>query len=185
MLVQHCSRLLSTAAPRAVGDFSALRVVSFPTGKALESSAAFAAGSILFRFTGSIRRNNIGDRSLSVGSEAHLTSLEPEQPWVFLNHSFSPSVRLSHGRVANADALPPVLTATAAVDLLPGAPLTINYTLHEWEMFGQGFLCAESGRTVRGFKHLTDQEKDAALPFAADHIKSLHLQHLFGSESRC
>ena len=185
MLLRAAWRSASSAAS-AVGDFSALRVVPYPTGQALEASAAYAAGTELFRFTGKLRRENIGDRSLQVGREAHLSCTgDEEEPWVFLNHSFNPTIHLSHAPVRTPDEPPPVLTATANVDLLPGAPLTIDYTLHEWEMFQGGFECAESGRQVNGFKHLLEKEKDAKLSRAAQHVRSLHLQFLFGSESRC
>ena len=183
-------RLLSTATARAtaVGNFSGLRVIKDPAtgGEALIAARAFAKADIIFRFTGLMRRDNIGDRSLMVGREAHLISIpEEEQPWVFLNHSFSPTLLLSHALVESAEAPPPVLTATANHDLEEGDALTFDYTLHEWEMHGEGFDCAETGRRVRGFRYLTEKEQDAALPRAMAHVRSLHLQHLFGQSSRC
>ena len=184
MLRQARRRLLSSAA-HAVGDFSAVRVLPHADGNALVAAQSIARGAVAFRFTGKLCRANIGDRSLMVGREAHLTSEPEEQPWVFLNHSFTPSVQLAHDAVASADAPPPILTATANVPLAPGDFLTIDYTLHEWDMFGDGFECAESGRQVRGFRHLSEAEQDAALPRAMPHIKTLHLQYLFGQSSRC
>mmetsp|Transcript_15505 Transcript_15505/g.32422 ORF Transcript_15505/g.32422 Transcript_15505/m.32422 type:complete len:192 (-) Transcript_15505:79-654(-) len=165
----------------AVGDFSAVRVVPCPTtGKALEAADSFIASAELFRFTGTLSSENIGDRSLMVGREAHILSDPEEQPWVYLDHSFNPTVSLSHAPVLNADAPPPVITAKAAVDLQPGAPLTIDYTLHEWDMHNGGFLCGESGRQVSGFRNLSDGEKEDALPRAADHLKELHLDEQGG-----
>ena len=190
MLLATTSRLARLPVRRAsssVGNFSALRVVPYPTGKALEADRAFATGDELFQFTGKLRRDNIGDRSIQVGREAHLTlsRADVEEPWVFLNHSFTPTVHLTHAPVSTAAEPPPVLTATANSDLLPGMALTIDYTLHEWEMHEGGFVCAETGRQVNGWLHLTEQEKDAKLSRAAPHVRALHLQHLFGSESRC
>lgn len=170
----------SPATSLTLGNFAAIRVVPCPTGKALEAAASFLASDELFRFTGILSRENIGDRSLMVGHEAHLLSDPKDQPWVYLNHSFDPTVSLSHAPVFNADAAPPVITARAAIDLQPGAPLTIDYTLHEWEMFGGGFVCGESGRPVRGFKHLTESEKEKALPKAAAHLHEMHL-----NEKKC
>ena len=61
----------------AVGDFSAVRVVPCPTtGKALEAADSFIASAELFRFTGTLSSENIGDRSLMVGREAHILSGE-------------------------------------------------------------------------------------------------------------
>ena len=153
-----------------LNDFSAARVVPCETGgKELVASGAFPAGAVLFRFAGELSPVNIGDRSLQVGRAAHLLSVPPEEPWVYLNHSFEPTVSLI------VDPVTPVATARATEDLVDGAALTIDYTLHEWEMSGDGFVCSESGRRVRGFKHLTPSEREAALPRAAPHIREMHL----------
>ena len=167
----------ASAAP-AVGDFSAVRVVPCPTGHALESDAAFAADETMFRFTGKLCGENIGDRSLMVGRDAHLLSHPPEQPWVYLNHSFRPTVTLSHPAVGSAEETPPVLTAKAAVDIEPGTPLTIDYTLHEWEMHAGGFRCLESGQLVRGFKHLNEADKEKALVVVGKHLQDLHAEEV-------
>ena len=66
-----------------------------------------------------------------------------------------------------------------------GAPLTFDYTLHEYVMHGDGFVCEETGRQVRGFRFLERAEQEAALPRAMRHIRSQHSQFLFGQESRC
>ena len=153
-----------------LNDFSAARVVPCATGgKQLVASGAFPAGAVLFRFAGELSPVNIGDRSLQVGRAAHLLSVPPEEPWVYLQHSFEPTVSLI------VDPVTPVATARATEDLVDGAALTIDYTLHEWEMSGDGFVCSESGRRVRGFKHLPASEREAALPRAAPHIREMHL----------
>jgi hypothetical protein len=153
-----------------LNDFSAACVVPCETGcKELVASGAFPAGAVLFRFAGALSPVNIGDRSLQVGRAAHLLSVPPEEPWVYLNHSFEPTVSLI------VDPVTPVATARTTGDLSDGAALTIDYTLHEWEMSGEGFVCSESGRRVRGFKHLTPSEREAALPRAAPHIREMHL----------
>ena len=155
---------------RVLNDFSAARVVPCETGgKELVASGAFPADAVLFRFAGVLSPVNIGDRSLQVGRAAHLLSVPPEEPWVYLNHSFEPTVSLI------VDPVAPVATARTTEDLSDGAALTIDYTLHEWEMSGDGFVCSESGRRVRGFKHLTASEREAALPRAAPHIREMHL----------
>ena len=46
------------------------------------------------------------------------------------------------------------LTLTRTLTLtLTKAPLTLDYTLHEYIMAGRGFVCAESGRPVRRGLH--------------------------------
>ena len=153
-----------------LNDFSATRVMPCATGgKQLVASGAFPAGAVLFRFAGELSPVNIGDRSLQVGRAAHLLSVPPEEPWVYLQHSFEPTVSLI------VDPVAPVATARTTEDLSDGAALTIDYTLHEWEMSGDGFVCSESGRRVRGFKHLPASEREAALPRAAPHIREMHL----------
>ena len=153
-----------------LNDFSAARVVPCATGgKQLVASGAFPAGAVLFRFAGELSPVNIGDRSLQVGRAAHLLSVPPEEPWVYLQHSFEPTVSLI------VDPITPVATARTTEDLVDGAALTIDYTLHEWEMSGDGFVCSSSGRRVRGFKHLSASEREAALPRAAPHIREMHL----------
>ena len=151
-----------------LNDFSAARVVPCETGgKKLVASGPFPAGAVLFRFSGELSPVNIGDRSLQVGRAAHLLSVPPEEPWVYLNHSFEPTVSLT------VDPVTPVATARTTGDLVDGAALTIDYTRHEWEMAGDGFVCSESGRRVRGFKHLSASEREAALPRAAPHIREM------------
>ena len=160
----------------------------------LLSSRRAPAGHVLFRFTGALIGANTGDRCLQVGLKYWLTP-HPEQgepPWVFLNHSFAPTVHLTHPPLAfdasggggessessgpsepSALPAPPVLTATANVALGENTPLTIDYTLHEWAMSGGGFVCAESGRSVRGFQFLTREQQEHSLGRAADHIQRL------------
>ena len=117
----------------------------------LVAARAVAAGEVLFCWTGVLIGRNTGDRCLQVGQRHYLTPgpEEGEPPWVFLNHSFAPSVHVSHPPLPSKDPLPPVLTATANAALPVDAELTIDYTLHEYIMFGNGFVCAESGRAVR------------------------------------
>ena len=151
-----------------LNDFSAARVVPCATGgRKLVASGAFPAGAVLFRFAGELSPVNVGDRSLQVGRAAHLLSVPPEEPWVYLQHSFEPTVSLI------VDPVAPVATARTTEDVSDGAALTIDYTRHEWEMAGDGFVCSESGRRVRGFKHLSASEREAALPRAAPHIREM------------
>ena len=180
--LRHHVRRLAT-----LNDFSGVKLIPYDGGgQALVAAQAFAAKETIFTFDGMLRRDNVGDRSIMVGREVHLypgpDAGEPH--WVFLNHSFSPTVHLSHAPVPSVDSPPPLMTATAAHDLEEGAALTIDYTLHEWECVDP-FVCSTSGRPVRGFVHLSEAEQEASLPRALPHIKSLYMQHLFGQSSRC
>jgi len=179
----------SLSSSPAVADFAACSVVQHAAGLRLVATRDVATDEAIFRFSGVLIRSNTGDRCLRVGERHYLTPAaeEGEPPWVFLNHSFEPTVRLSHPPLPSGTADPPptVLTATANLDLPAGTPLTFDYNLHEYVMFGDGFVCEETGRVVRGFHHLSPEEKEALLPRAMPFVRTLHGQHLFGSESRC
>ena len=179
-------RWSSVAAP--IGSFSAVRVAQSRQGMpGLVAARAVAAGEVLFCWTGVLIGRNTGDRCLQVGQRHYLTPgpEEGEPPWVFLNHSYVPTVELSHPPVVGRDPAPPVLTATATAALPADTPLTFDYCLHEYMMFGEGFTCEETGRLVRGFHYLDPEAQEVALPRAMPFVRALHGQHLFGQESRC
>jgi|TARA_B110000208_G_C11578407_1_gene361603 hypothetical protein len=171
-------RVSSTAPAGAVGCFSAVHVAQHNDMPSLLSRTTIHAGEMIFQFTGVLLDTNTGDRCLQVGHQHWLTpgAEEGEPPWVFLNHSFEPTVHLSHLPLDSSTAAlkPPILTATANMTLTENAPLTIDYTLHEYKMFGDGFVCSETDRSVRGFHFLTDKEQEEILSKAAHHIQSLH-----------
>ena len=161
-----------------------VQVVSIDaSSKALVCNHEFAAGEPIFQFTGVLQRMP-SRYSVAVARDAHLIGGDDSMWWEYLNHSFSPTIRVAHDPIAAFSSPPPIMSVTAAQDLEPGTMLTFDYTLHEWDM-AEPFTCVETGRQCGGFLHLSDSEKDEALPRAMPHIRSLHLQHLFGQSSRC
>ena len=92
-----------------------------------------------------------------------------------------PTVRIEHRR----EEATAILTAFALAEMPPDTEVKFDYSLHEWETLGGGFTCHETGRTVSGWVGRTEDEKDNLLQSAAPHIRSLHLQQVFGSQSRC
>jgi hypothetical protein len=123
------SRRLVSSEALTLGDYRSVRIVPFAGDNrmALVAARPFVRADPIFCFSGMLRRDNAGMRSLQVGSEAHLLPpSDEEEPWELLNHSFAPTVRLSHESVASAEARPPLVTATAAEDLSPGTMLTID-----------------------------------------------------------
>lgn len=190
VLARHLQATATAQPP--IGSFLKARVVPHGSGHHLVAAQQVKADEVLFRWTGMLIRRNTGDRCLQVGRDAYLTPTLEEQeveapPWVFLNHSFQPTVRVDHAPLPpnQKGAPPPTLTAMAIRSLAAGSPLTIDYTLHEYFMYGNGFTCSESGREVRGFFFLSDEEKEAALPNVMHHVRTQHNQYLFGQESRC
>ena len=173
-----------------LGNFSSTRVADHKGMPSLLTSKDIARGEILFKFTGRLLTRNTGDRCLQVRSQTWLTPKEDEiePPWVFLNHSFQPSVTLniSDPKIC-CDKNPrgeswihdkntaPVVTAVANTSLPANSPLTINYNFYEYEMYGNGFVCDESGREVRGFKHLSKDEKNECIRDCAYYLQEKHL----------
>merc|ERR1719251_302451 len=83
--------------------------------------------------------------------------------WVFMNHAFhyEASVYLRPVEHRHIDPSFGCVAVYAAKDLVPGEPLTFDYTLNEWEM-STPFTCLSSGRDVQGFKYLTEEEQQRA-----------------------
>lgn len=179
-------RVLSTSgipAPAVkVGDFSKVRVDEASNGfRSTFVSQPIAAGEVIFSFSGIMHRHR-GPMTLQCGALEHLGAASPDEPWLFMNHSFTPTARIEHGKRTDAGL---VLTVFAIADMVSDQAVTFDYSLHEWETLDGGFMCHESGRTVSGWVGRTEEEKDRLLKSAAPHIRSLHLQQLFGSQSRC
>lgn len=179
-------RVLSTSgipAPAVkVGDFSKVRVDEASNGfRSTLVSQPIAAGEAIFSFSGIMHRHR-GPMTLQCGALEHLGAASPDEPWLFMNHSFTPTARIEHGKRTDAGL---VLTVFAIADMVSDQAVTFDYSLHEWETLDGGFMCHESGRTVSGWVGRTEEEKDRLLKSAAPHIRSLHLQQLFGSQSRC
>ena len=170
-----------------VGDYSPIRIRSETdaangTGaRTCITTQPFRADEQIFSFTGPVQRAR-GDWTIQVGQQLHLGAHASDEPWLYMNHSFAPSVRLEQTTDESNNEI--VLTARALRDLAEGEPVTFDYSLHEWDSV-KPFTCVETGRVYAGWLGLTDKEKDEALPHAMPWIRSLHLQHLFGSESRC
>ena len=166
----------------SVNDFTRISVDIADDGfKTTVLAEDCLAETAIFAFSGPIHRQR-GPMTLQCGALTHMGAASPDEPWLFMNHSFSPSVRLAQQRTAEGVV---VITVHALTDMVTGTTITFDYSLHEWETLDGGFVCHETGRTVTGWVGRTDDEKDQLLSSAAPHIRSLHLQHLFGSQSRC
>jgi len=94
--------------------------------------------------------------------------------WVFMNHAFhtEASVYLRPVEHRHIDPSVGCIAVYAAKTLLPGEPLTFDYTLNEWEM-STPFKCLSSGRDVQGFRYLTEDEQMRAMPHAWAHVRQM------------
>ena len=184
--VQHKTTLRAgMQVRRTVSDFARVRIEPSRDGHHVVAAEPVPAGEVLMRFSGQVQQRQ-GEHSLQVGRGCHLVANDSEAPWIFLSHSFQPNTRIHQQPEGDAVKVAGMvdLTCVTITDVPVGAPISFDYTLHEWDMENP-FVCHESGREVRGFMHLTEEEQDAALKQAQKHIKILHMQWLFGQSSRC
>lgn len=146
------------AVVRASGD---LRVVA---------TGSFAAGERILVIDGEVVTRpsrfsvQVGDgRHLEVpppDRDRHREDLSDHHPWRFLNHSCAPNAA-----VRGRDVL-------ATRDVLPGEEITFDYETTEWEL-ADPFPCRCThcqGRQVRGFRHLSREEREARRPWLAEHL---------------
>ena len=196
------SRRLLCGSTARLDDFAAVALDRIsPEEYRLVTKVPSAVGSILFRWTGVVQRHQ-GVHSIQVGREAHLISAveataraegmplstlrahlnttAPQHPWLYLHHSFKPTVHLEQRWAGEAV----TMAARVLRPLNEGDGVSFDYTLHEWQM-SHPFQCEQTGRWVSGFSGLSEEEMDTSLPRAAEHIKLMHAQWLFGQHSRC
>ena len=95
-----------------------------------------------------------------------------------MNHAFhtEASVYLRPVESRHIDPSVGCVAVYAAKDLVPGEPLTFDYTLNEWEM-STPFKCNSTGRMVQGFRHLTEEQQRRALPYTWAHVRQLFDEH--------
>ena len=108
-----------------------------------------------------------GMHTLQVGIDVHM-EVVGDGRWTA--HSFDPNLvvklcsprRTSQHHAENGD-ISHAVDFVALRDIEVDEILSIDYTATEWETAGGGFVCEASGREVRGFKHLTEEEKKRLL----------------------
>jgi len=116
-----------------------------------------------------------GDNAFTEASSAKGSG---DSIWVFMNHAFHTEATVYLRPVEHRHIDPSVgcVAVYAAKDLVPGEPLTYDYTLNEWEM-STPFICFSTGRNVQGFKCLTEEEQQAAMPHAWAHVRQMYDEH--------
>jgi len=156
---------------------------------ALVVNKGVARHELLFTFQAPLVRDR-NRHSLQVGLDQHLCSVPtqdgaytdagdakstPAAHWVFMNHAFTPyaTVYLRPLDYHHIDPSHGCVAAYAARDLPKGEALTFDYTLLEWEM-ATPFVCHATGREVRGFKHLPQEQQVLMLEHAWPHIRQLY-----------
>lgn len=129
---------------------------------------AFKTGEVVDTLRGMIKKRatrytlQVGwNQHLDVAKDAPLDRIMADHPWQFLNHSCEPSVRVQ-GR-----------DLVAARPIKAFEELSFDYETTEWDM-ASPFTCrcgACDGRTVRGFRWLSGEERLRRMAVLAPHLK--------------
>mmetsp|Transcript_79205 Transcript_79205/g.154913 ORF Transcript_79205/g.154913 Transcript_79205/m.154913 type:complete len:209 (-) Transcript_79205:218-844(-) len=125
--------------------------------------------------------------SVQVGIDTHM---EFSGDGRYLSHSFNPNcaalftgdLHLQGASATEASGSPILWVAVRPIE--EAEELSFDYTTTEWEG-SSPFLDSESGREMRGFKHLSPDEKEAALATGslAPHIMRLWIRDLLDARS--
>ena len=134
------------------GEF--VSVVDHSSHRALYSRSLFKKGAVILYAMGvTVKQTN--KYSIQLDLDLHLEPTHKSYDfaeadshlWPFLNHSVNPNTRFI-GRE---------LLATR--DIASGEELTFNYNANEWDM-SEPFTCIESGSLVRGYRYLSQNERE-------------------------
>lgn len=141
----------------------------------LVASRAFAPGETILEVNG-VLQTAPSRYSIQIGIDQHVeqpaaTPREEERtryPWRYLNHSCAPNAALE-GRV---------LRASRPIAKLE--EITFDYLTTEFDMatpFACGCKNSACVGEVRGFRHLTAEQKKRVLPRASAHVQALARRH--------
>lgn len=134
----------------------------------LLAARAFRAGEVIFVADGEVL-SSPSRTSVQIGPGAHIdvpAGAGPDDcPWRYLEHACQPTAAF-RGR-----------SLVALRDLEPGDELTFDYETTEWEL-ASPFVCdcgsmGCTGREIRGFRHLSSEERMRRLPQLRDELRDL------------
>ena len=136
--------------------------------KGVYAARHFAPGEVLLPLDG-IVVDRPHRYSLQIAADRHLApraGFEDESAWCFINHQCDPNCRIDVARMA--------LVALKAVSA--GDEVSFNYCSTEYDIASPfGCHCGAAGcyRQVRGFRHLSDDEKQRLRGLLAPHLLAL------------
>jgi len=103
-------------------------------------------------------------RHISVRDDLALAELLERYPWRFTNHACEPNTRLMG------------TTLVAVRPIAAGEEITFNYNTTELDL-AEPFACrcghSLCARSIRGFRHLTPEERERLRPLLAGHLLKL------------
>ncbi len=163
----------SSTQHRPTSPLPAVQVREGPQGVGTFAVRPIAAGECVLIFDG-IARTVPTRHSIQLGDRVHIEAdraldeamMRVVFPWRYLNHACTPSTHV-HA---------PTRSLRASRALAVGDEITFDYTTTEAEL-AEPFQCACGSSqclgTVRGFLHLTDEQRRAREATVAPHLKSL------------
>jgi len=133
-------------------------------------------GEVIFQVTYMQQLNRPTRYSLQVGIQKHIDFAQEDLSmtntsffWRFLNHSCEANIVFDASE----------LTFRALRDIAVGEQLCFNYLLNEYDM-ATPFKCtcgaSQCFKQIKGFRYLTDQQKEQLLPMANEHIRLLYMR---------
>ncbi len=137
-------------------------------GHGLYAERVFLPGETILVAEGVIR-DKPARTSFQIGPDTHIDvppdASPDDHPWRFLEHACRPNAAF-RGR-----------TLTALERIEPAEELTFDYETTEWEL-ASPFTCACgsmgcTGREIRGFRHLSHEERMRRLPQLRDDLRRL------------
>lgn len=131
-------------------------------GRGLFARAPVARGEILIDFRGAPVVGRATRTSLQIDDDRHIAGLDETN--AFLNHSCEPTAAYDYAGVY----------LRALRDIAPGEEITVNYNAGDDNLF-EKFRCecgsASCVGEVRGFRHLSREQKLQLLPLLAPYLR--------------
>ena len=144
---------------RALGEYRLVAICRLPAGTPLFTleGEAYSKPS---RFSVQTGR----DVHIDQGATSSHEEVLDRYFWRFMNHSCDPNTMIRDRQ------------AVARREMLQWEPVTFNYNTTEWEM-AEPFVCHCGSPVclgiIRGYKHLTPQQRRLLHPTAAPHLENL------------
>ena len=144
---------------------------SQPDGVKSVALVDVSPGTVVFREKGAIV-SQAAMHSLQIGVDSHC---QIDGDGRFTAHSFSPNLGVF---INPHDTTPISFVALKAISC--GEELSFDYTTTEWELGQGGFIDISTGRPVKGFKYLEEEEKRRLLEagLLPAHVLQLWLSEL-------
>ena len=144
-----------------------IEVVDDGGHRSLCSRRSFETGESILEVRGDVI-TEASKYSIQVSSDMHIepsalpTNLEffDDYLWPFLNHGFEPNAMMQGRQLI------------AIRDIAEGEEITFDYNTNEWDM-ATPFECMATGRKVRGYKHLSAEERARIRDFTSPFILQL------------